>query len=209
MKSFVPQLLHPQVQTPTNPLGTRPIIWKLLYNSNVCLAISVLERKQFTERALQFIKMKTSKQPFPISKLCHVTDNWHYTYLWYTGSPPVGTQKNWGNKRDSRVSEFEMLQLHCIGWSGGSTVDVNLLTSSVGLNYSSPGHSQQQFLLCCVSTVKSSQQHNKTPVPVIYCAVMAVLKEEAAWPSKCLSFLPPWHTATVRSLCSEDLTKKT
>ena len=144
---------------------------------------------------------------FPISKLCHATDNWHDTYLWYIGSPPVVTQKNRGNKRHIRVSEFETLQLHCIGWSGGSTLDVNLLTCSVGLNCSSPGHPEQQFHLWCVSAVNSMQQQNNTNVPVIYNAVMAVLKEEAVWPSKCQSFLLPWHTAIIRSLCSEDFKK--
>jgi len=75
-------------------------------------------------------------------------------------------------------------------------------------NYRSPGHSEQQFLLWCLSTVNSRQQQNNTNVLVIYNAVIAVLKEEAAQPSKCLLFLPPWHTANVRSLCSEDLEKK-
>jgi len=45
--------------------------------------------------------------------------------------------------------------------------------------------------------------NNNTNVLVIYNAVIAVLKEEAARPSKCLLFLSP----IVRSLCSEDLKK--
>ena len=157
---------------------------------------------------MQFIKMKTSRKPCFQCPNSHATDNWHDTYVWYIGSTLVVTYSTRGNEWCSRVSESETLHLHCAGWSGGSSLDANLISSALSLNHGNPGHSEQQFLLWCdSSTVKRGQQQNNTHILVIYKSIISVLKEEAAQPSKCQSFLPPWYTATVKRLCSEELKK--
>jgi hypothetical protein len=142
---------------------------------------------------MQFIKTKTSIKQFPVCKPCHVTDNWHDTYLWYVGSPLVVTQRNRGNEQCTRVRIWNPLAApHQMGWPLHSRYKLDKLLSKFKLQQSR-AHWVGSFFSDVFPSL--SREANNT-IKHLYLSFTVL-----SWPSKCQSFLQPWHTAIVSARC--------
>lgn len=113
------------------------------------------------ECAMLFVKVKTSRQPcfqFP-NCVMYTQLAWYIPLIHWlptTGYRKTGKQTaQWSVRIWNTSAALQWMEWWVHSWCELA----NLFHRS---NYRSPGHSEQQFLLWCVSTVNSRQQHKCT-----------------------------------------------